>query len=95
MRAETNEVEIKAKAAKAASKKLGYLNTAVKNKALLAIADALVAKEKDILSANSKDYAGGEKAGMSAALLDRLLLNTERIKGIAADVRTVAALPDP
>jgi glutamate-5-semialdehyde dehydrogenase len=95
MRAEVNEVETKTKAAKAASKKLAYLNTAVKNKALLAIADALIAKEKNILSANSKDYAEGEKAGMSAAMLDRLLLNAERIKGMAADVRTVVALPDP
>jgi len=90
-----SEVEVKAKAAKAASKKLAYLSTAVKNKALLAIADELVAKEKDILAANRLDYAEGEKAGMSAAMLDRLLLNTERIRGIAGDVRTVAALPDP
>ncbi|OGN99977.1 MAG: glutamate-5-semialdehyde dehydrogenase [Chloroflexi bacterium RBG_13_52_14] len=95
MQAEANEVETKTKAAKAASKKLAYLNTTVKNKALLAIANALAAKEKDILSANSKDYAEGEKTKMSVAMLDRLLLNTERIKGIAADVRTVAALPDP
>jgi glutamate-5-semialdehyde dehydrogenase len=90
-----NEVEVKAKAAKSASKKLAYLSTAIKNKALLDIADELVAKEKDIIAANRKDYTGGEKAGMSAAMLDRLLLDTERIKGIAADVRTVAALPDP
>jgi len=90
-----NEVEVKAKAAKSASKRLAYLSTAIKNKALLAIADELVAKEKDIIAANRKDYTGGEKAGMSAAMLDRLLLDTERIKGIAADVRTVAALPDP
>jgi glutamate-5-semialdehyde dehydrogenase len=95
MRAEANEVETKTRAAKDASKKLAYLNTAVRNKALLAIADALVAKEKDILAANRKDYAQGKMAGMSAAMLDRLLLNTERIKGIAADVRAVAALPDP
>jgi len=95
MRAATNEVELKAKAAKAASKKLAYLSTEVKNKALLAIADELVAKQSDILSANHRDYVEGEKSGMSAAMLDRLLLNTERIKGIAADVRTVAALPDP
>ncbi len=95
MRAEANEAEAKAGAARAASKRLAYLSTAIKNKALLAIADALVAREKDILAANSKDYAEGEKAGMSAAMLDRLLLNTERIKGMAADVRTVAALPDP
>jgi glutamate-5-semialdehyde dehydrogenase len=90
-----NEVEVKAKAAKSASKKLAYLSTAIKNKALLDIADELVAKEKDIIAANRKDYTAGEKSGMSTAMLDRLLLNTERIKGIAADVRTVAALPDP
>ena len=95
MQSATNEVEIKAKAAKAASKKLAYLSTAVKNKALLAIADELIAKQSDILSANHQDYMEGEKSGMSAAMLDRLLLNTERIKGIAGDVRTVAALPDP
>jgi glutamate-5-semialdehyde dehydrogenase len=95
MASATNEVEIKAEAAKAASKKLAYLSTAVKNRALLAIADELVAKEKVILAANRLDYADGEKAGMSTAMLDRLLLNTERIKGIAGDVRTVAALPDP
>ncbi|MBM3156090.1 MAG: gamma-glutamyl-phosphate reductase, partial [Chloroflexi bacterium] len=95
MKSSANEVDTKTRAAKDASKKLAYLNTAVKNKALLAIADALVAKEKDILAANRKDYSQGKKAGMSAAMLDRLLLNTERIKGIAADVRAVAALPDP
>jgi glutamate-5-semialdehyde dehydrogenase len=95
MRADMNEVEIKAKAAKAASKKLAYLSTEVKNKALLAIADELIAKQNDILSANHLDYLEGEKAGMSAAMLDRLLLNAESIKGIAGDVRIVAALPDP
>lgn len=95
MQSATNEVEMKAKAAKAASKKLAYLSTAVKNKALLAIADELMAKEKDILAANRLDHNEGEKSGMSTAMLDRLLLNTERIKGIAGDVRTVAALPDP
>jgi glutamate-5-semialdehyde dehydrogenase len=95
MQAGMSEVETKAKAAKAASKKLAYLSTAIKNKALLSIADELVAKEKDILAANKLDYTEGEKAGMSAAMLDRLLLNTERIKGMAADVRIVAALPDP
>ncbi len=95
MQSATNEVEIKAKAAKAASKKLAYLSTAVKNKALLAIADELIAKEKDILAANRLDHNEGEKSGLSTAMLDRLLLNTERIKGIAGDVRTVAALPDP
>ena len=95
MQSRISEVEVKAKVAKAASKRLAYLSTEVKNKALLAIADDLIAKQSDILSANHRDYVEGEKSGMSAAMLDRLLLNSERIKGIASDVRTVAALPDP
>jgi glutamate-5-semialdehyde dehydrogenase len=95
MQSRISGVEVKAKAAKAASKRLAYLSTEVKNKALLAIADKLVAKQSDILSANHRDYVEGKESGMSAAMLDRLLLNSERIKGIASDVRTVAALPDP
>lgn len=90
-----SEVEVKAGAAKAASKKLAYLSTDVKNKALFSIANGLTAGEKDILAANSLDYTAGEKAGMGTAMLDRLLLTTERIQAIAADVRAVAALPDP
>src|SRR3990170_68270 len=90
-----NELETKAQAARAASNKMAYLSTAVKNRSLHAIADGLVDKEKDILAANKLDYAEGEKAGMSDALLDRLLINPERLRGIAADVRAVAALPDP
>jgi glutamate-5-semialdehyde dehydrogenase len=90
-----NEVEVKTKAAKAASKKLAYLATDIKNKALLSIADELIANEKTILAANRLDYAEGEKAGMSAAMLDRLLLTSERIQAISSDVRNVAALPDP
>ena len=90
-----NEVEVKTKAAKAASKKLAYLATDIKNKALFSIADELIANEKTILAANRLDYAEGEKAGMSAAMLDRLLLTSERLQAISSDVRNVAALPDP
>ncbi len=90
-----NEVEVKTKAAKAASKKLAYLATDIKNKALFSIADELIANEKTILAANRLDYAEGEKAGMSAAMLDRLLLTSERIQATSSDVRNVAALPDP
>jgi glutamate-5-semialdehyde dehydrogenase len=90
-----NEVEVKTKAAKAASKKLAYLATDIKNKALLSIADELIASEKSILAANRLDYAEGEKAGMGAAMLDRLLLTSERIQAISSDVWIVAALPDP
>ena len=81
-----NEVEVKTKAAKAASKKLAYLATDIKNKALFSIADELIANEKTILAANRLDYAEGEKAGMSAAMLDRLLLTSERIQAISSDV---------
>ncbi|UCG82658.1 MAG: glutamate-5-semialdehyde dehydrogenase [Dehalococcoidia bacterium] len=90
-----NEVEVKTEAAKAASKRMAYLSTEIKNRALLSIADRLMAGEKDILVANNLDYAAGEKAGMGTAMLDRLLLTTERIQSMAADVRAVAALPDP
>lgn len=95
MSATANEVETKARAAKAASRKLAYLGTDVKNRALLSIADDLIMKEKDILAANQVDHSEGKKAGMSAAMLDRLLLNPERIHAMASDVRSVAALPDP
>jgi glutamate-5-semialdehyde dehydrogenase len=95
MDSEMNEVEVKTQAAKAASKKLAYLATDIKNKALLSIADELITKESDILEANRLDYLAGEQAGMSEAMLDRLLLNSERIQAISADVKSVAALPDP
>jgi len=89
------ELEDKGKAAKAASKRLAFLPTEVKNKALLDVADALKAGEKEILAANAKDYADCQASGTSAVLLDRLMLDSERLNGIANDVRTVAALPDP
>jgi glutamate-5-semialdehyde dehydrogenase len=85
----------KAVAAKTASRKLAYLSTDVKNKALLNIAADLLARKDEILAANKKDYKAGESSGMSAALLDRLMLDIKRLEGIASDARAVAALPDP
>ncbi|MBM4447587.1 MAG: glutamate-5-semialdehyde dehydrogenase [Chloroflexi bacterium] len=95
MKSAVNELEEKGGAAKAASRKLAFLSTEVKNKALLGIADALMAKQNDILSANSHDYKESETSGMSAAMLDRLMLNPSRLEGMAQDVKTVSALPDP
>ena len=89
------ELEEKGKAAKAASRKLAFLPTEIKNKALLSIADALGARQNEILAANSQDYKESEASGMSAAMLDRLMLNASRLEAIAQDVKTVAALPDP
>ncbi|MCX5999239.1 MAG: glutamate-5-semialdehyde dehydrogenase, partial [Chloroflexi bacterium] len=89
------ELDAKGQAAKAASRKLARLSTQVKNRALLDIADGLVARQGEVLRANQIDRAAAESSGMSAAMLDRLVLNPERIAGIAQDVRSVAALPDP
>ena len=66
-----------------------------KNRALLAIADALENNTAVILSANEQDLARGKEAGLTDSLLDRLALNESRIAGIAAGVRDIAALPDP
>jgi glutamate-5-semialdehyde dehydrogenase len=89
------DLNAKGVAAKAASRKLAYLSTDVKNKALLNIAADLLQKKNEILAANKIDYQAGQSSGMSAALLDRLMLDEKRLEGIAADTRTVAALPDP
>lgn len=66
-----------------------------KNTALLAIAEALLAHTEEILQANAADLENGKKAGLSAALLDRLALSKARIEGMAQGVRQVAALEDP
>jgi len=95
MKSAVKELEEKGKAAKAASRKLAFLSTAVKNKALLNIADALIDKLNDILIANKIDYEKAKASGMSEAMLDRLMLSPSRLEGIAQDTKTVAALPDP
>ena len=90
-----SELENKAQAAKAASKRMANIAAPVKNQALKNIAADLVAKCDDILAANKIDYSEAEASGMNSAMLDRLLLTAERIHGISKDVLTVAALSDP
>jgi glutamate-5-semialdehyde dehydrogenase len=82
-------------AAKRASLELARLNTETKNAALLAMADSLEQRAGEIIDANARDVDAGEEAGLHSGLLDRLKLNEERLAGIASDVRTIAALPDP
>ena len=89
------ELEEKGRAAKAASRKLAFLPTEVKNRALLGIAEALIGKEEAILAANRIDYEQAEASGMNEAMLDRLLLSPGRLDAMSLDVRMVAALPDP
>jgi len=89
----TDYVVQKAAQAKAAARQLAILSTAVKNKALLTMADALEAREVELLEANKKDLAAA--SGLSKAAIDRLMLNTKRIKEMAVGLREVASLPDP
>ena len=88
-------VKAKALAAKKAAAKLSVTNTAVKNKALLAMADALEKEKAVILAANAIDMGCASTKGMKSSMLDRLKLTEERIKGMADGLRQVAALPDP
>jgi glutamate-5-semialdehyde dehydrogenase len=88
-------VVAQAQAAKAASRKLASLSTAVKNQALEAIATALVARQDEILAENATDVERARDAGLDDAPLNRLRLTPEKIAAIASDVRTVAKLPDP
>ncbi|TFH90691.1 glutamate-5-semialdehyde dehydrogenase [Vibrio ouci] len=82
-------------AAKEAAFQLATASTAQKNQALAIIADELEANADAILAANAKDIEQGREAGLTEALLDRLLLNPERLTGIANDVRNVISLNDP
>ena len=82
-------------AARDAARALGATPSVTRERSLEAIADALVARTDEILEANARDMDAGREAGLSAALLDRLLLTPERIAAIAAGARQVAALPDP
>lgn len=83
------------KTAKEAAFQLATASTAQKNRALALIADELEANAADILAANAKDIELGRQAGLSDAMLDRLLLNEQRLHGIANDVRNVISLADP
>lgn len=81
--------------AKAAARQMAKLSGDVKNQALSAMAEALVAREKEILEANSLDVAAAEKKGISGALLDRLTLTTKRVGEMAEGLRVLVSLPDP
>lgn len=83
------------KNASCAKYELQKLSTTAKNKALHAVADALVKESSFILQENQKDIESGEKNGMHPGLLDRLRLNDDRIAGMAEGLMQVAELKDP
>jgi glutamate-5-semialdehyde dehydrogenase len=68
---------------------------AVKDRALLAMADALVARTPELLAGNDADVAAARAAGTATAQIDRLTLTPARIEGMAEGLRQTAALPDP
>lgn len=80
---------------KAASRFLRAANAQQRDRALLSMAAALRKEQAGILKANAEDIAAAEKGGMSAAFLDRLALNPQRIEEMALAVEKVASLPDP
>ena len=81
--------------ARAAARLLAQTPTDARNRALLAMADALLADQGAILDANSADVAAAQAAGLSSAMLDRLRLDEKRVRAMADGVRAVATLPDP
>ena len=82
-------------AARDAAYVLADSSTRTKNQALLVMADALEAAAPQILLANEQDLTAARESGIGEAMLDRLMLNPERISAIAQDVRNVVSLPDP
>lgn len=93
--AQVDELVASAQAARRAARVLATLPTEVKDRAILAIADALEANVPTILEANARDVEGSRRGGRPEHMVERLMLNQQRIRAIAADARNVAALPDP
>ena len=82
-------------AARTAARQVARLSTGVKNQALNTLADLLEDGPQALLEANARDCDEARAAGLSDAMIDRLLLTPEGLKGTAAEQRNIAALPDP
>jgi len=81
--------------AKAASAQLAFASSESKSAALIGAADAVWARRAEIIAANAKDMDYGREKGLSDAMMDRLMLDDDRIQGIVDGLRSVAELPDP
>ena len=88
-------IEDMAKEAKAASRQLRRVGRAQKDSTLELLADKLIDMQADIIKENEKDLTQARKAGLSAAMIDRLTMDYNVIRGMADGLREVAALPDP
>lgn len=90
-----SELEIMGEKARAASRILGRLGMAEKEKGLESAARVLLEGEDEILKANEKDVAAAREKGMNPGLVDRLMLNSQRVRAMAEGLLQVAALEDP
>ena len=90
-----SEVTEKAELARDAARRMARLSLNQRNDALNALAEALLAQKDFILAENAIDMAAAEAEGTEAPLLDRLMLDEDRLAAIAASLRDVVALPDP
>src|SRR5690625_3959311 len=90
-----DEARAKGLAARKAARGLAVASSKVKDAALHAMAEALLAQQEQIITANRVDLDKAKADGVTSAFIDRLTLNAERIAGMAEGLREVAALPDP
>ena len=82
-------------AAQAAGRMLAVAGTEAKNRALIEGAAAIRARKAEIITANEKDVAAAKAKGLTPAMIDRLVLNEDRIEAMAAGLEAIAELPDP
>jgi len=88
-------VELLARNAKIASRKIAMLSTEEKNNLICKIADALIARSFEILEENKRDLEAAQENGVRPTMIDRLTLTEKRIADMANGAREVALLPDP
>ncbi len=81
--------------ARAASRLMAKADTASKNRALMAMADAIRRDEKSLLMANAHDLENAKVKGLGSAMIDRLALSSKSITSMADGLLQIAALPDP
>ena len=89
------ELVRKGELGRSAARELAKARGGVRNRALLNIAERLTERREGLLEANKLDLQAGERKGLPEYYLDRMTLNRERLEGMASDVLSVAALPDP
>lgn len=90
-----SEVEMRGKAAKTASYQIVEATTKEKNTALLLIAEQLIKDKATIIDANKKDVENGRENGLDKSVLDRIMLNEERIEAMANAIKSLVDLHDP